>query len=117
MNRSIWNPASRASSIASRFAAGALTLLAAACTGAGDSDVATKTNLDLWIGRVPQPFTATLDSVDPQPGMESFFNVPRDQFLVVDLKTMQLIDLLDSDPQAAVDEVEGLLPPLPDAGM
>ena len=84
--------------------------------GKTPSDAAARGNLDLWIPRLPEPYTGTLDSVDPQPTLENFFNVPRDQFVLVELSTMKLIDILDADPKGAVAEVEGLLPPT-DGGM
>ena len=78
--------------------------------GKTPNDAATKANLDSWIGRVPLPYTAILDSVDPQPSLESFFGVPRDQFVIVDLKTMKLVDILGADPNGAIAAVEALLP-------
>ena len=77
--------------------------------GKTPSDIATRANLDAWIAKVPQPFTATLDSVDPQAGMESYFSVPRDQFLLIDLKTMKLIEIVAANPQRVVDDVQALL--------
>lgn len=77
--------------------------------GSNPTTAATKGNLNTWIQRVPLPFTATLDSVDPQPTMETFFGVPRDQFIVVDLKTMQFVEIYPADPNGAVAAVEELL--------
>jgi hypothetical protein len=85
--------------------------------GRAVTSAAVKGNLDQWIGRVPLPYTSTLDSVAPQPTMETFFSVPRDQFLIVDLKTMKLVDIFDTDPMGAIAEVEGLVGAAPpDAG-
>jgi hypothetical protein len=84
--------------------------------GKTPSDIATEANLGTWITRVPIPYTGTLDSVDPQPTMETFFGVPRDQFILVDLKTMQFLDIFDADPNGAIQEVESLLGPV-DAGV
>ena len=84
--------------------------------GKTPTDTATKDQLDAWIAKVPLPFSGALDSVDPQPSLETFFNVPRDQFIIIDLKTMKFIDVLDADPKGAIAEVEALLPPLPDGG-
>ena len=78
--------------------------------GKTPADIATKSNLDAWIPRLPEPYTGALDSVDPQPKLEDFFSVPRDQFIIVDLTTMALVDVLEANPKAAVAEVEGLLP-------
>jgi len=84
--------------------------------GRTPTDVATRANVDQWAARLPEPYTGLLDSVDPQPKLEDFFNVPRDQFIIVDLRTMQFVDIYEADPSGAVSEVEGLLPPL-DGGM
>jgi hypothetical protein len=78
--------------------------------GKTPSDAATKSNLDTWIPRLPESYTGALDSVDPQPTMENFFGVPRDQFILIDLKTMQFLDIFDANPKAAIAEIEGLLP-------
>ena len=77
--------------------------------GTNPNNVATRANLNQWIGKAGLPFSAALDSVDPQPTMETFFGVPRDQFVIVDLKTMKFIDILNADPTGAIAEVEGLL--------
>lgn len=77
--------------------------------GNSPTKAATKANLSSWIQRVPLPYTATLDSVDPQPTMEAFFNVPRDQFIIIDLKTMQLVEIYPADPNGAVAAVESML--------
>lgn len=82
--------------------------------GSTPANTATKGNLDTWVNRVPLPYSATLDSVGGQPKMEEFFGVPRDQFIIVDLKTMKFINIYDSDPNSAIDEVLGYLP---DGGM
>ena len=76
--------------------------------GKTPADVANKANLNSWISRVSLPYTSTLDTVDPSP-LEIFFGVPRDQFILVDLKTMAVLDIIDANPQAAVAEVEQLL--------
>ena len=80
--------------------------------GTQPGNVATMGNLGQWIPRLPEPYTGTLDSVDPQPTMETFFAVPRDQFILVDLKTMTIIDILEADPKGIIAEVEGMLPPV-----
>jgi hypothetical protein len=85
--------------------------------GSTPASAATRPNLDQWITQVPEPFTTVLDSVPPQPGMETFFGTPRDQFIIVDLRTMKFIDIWDADPQSAINEVEGLLSPTADGGM
>ena len=84
--------------------------------GKTPNDVATKVELDAWIGKAALPYSAALDSVDPQPTMETFFNLPRDQFIIIDLKTMKFIDAFDADPKSAIAAVEALLPPSPDGG-
>lgn len=72
---------------------------------------ATRNNLDNWIQRSQQPFTATLDSVAPQTPLEEYFGVARDHFFVIDLATMKLIDVLDSNPTAAIEEAASLIQP------
>jgi hypothetical protein len=80
--------------------------------GTTPANKATQANLKTWIARAGITYTATLDSVDPQPGMETFFSVPRDQFILVDLKTMTLIEIIDADPNTAIAEIESMLPPV-----
>ena len=104
--------ASKASSLIPR---GAL-LFDILVEGKTPQDVATRANLNTWIAKVPLPFSAALDSVDPQPTMETFFGVPRDQFIIIDLKTMKFVDILDADPRGAIAEVEALLGGTPDGG-
>ncbi len=77
--------------------------------GKTPSDMAGKAQLDAWITSINLPYTATLNEADPNYELEAYFNVPRDQFIIVDLKTMKLVDVLDSDPMGAISEVEGLV--------
>ena len=84
--------------------------------GKTPSDAATRVELDAWIGKANLPYSASLDSADPQPTLETFFNVPRDQFIIVDLKTMQFVDIFDANPMAAIAAVKALLPSVPDGG-
>jgi hypothetical protein len=100
--------ASKASSLIPR----GVLLMQILVEGKTPQDVATKDNLDAWIAKVPLPYTTALDSVDPQDPMETFFVVPRDQFILVDLKTMKFLDILDADPNSAIAEIEGMLPPV-----
>lgn len=78
--------------------------------GKTPNDQATRGDLDTWIRAGKIPFTATLDSVDPQPAMETYFNVPRDQSLVIDLASMTLIEVVDANAQQAISDVEAMLP-------
>ena len=71
---------------------------------------ATVANLKQWIERVPQYYTGTLDSVAPQQGLEDYFGVQRDHMLLIDLSTMTLVDMFDSDPQGALDAAAKMLP-------
>ncbi len=77
--------------------------------GSSPGSSATKSQLNNWISKVPQPFTGTLDSVDPQPLMEDYFGVPRDQFIVVDLKTMKMVEVVQANPKQAIADVEAML--------
>lgn len=78
---------------------------------------ATKGNLNTWIMRTAQPFTGSLDSAssspsgEPQLPLEEYFGLPRDNFLVIDLRTMRLVDVFDSNPTAALDSATQLLGP------
>ena len=69
----------------------------------------TKAQAIQWIAKVPEYFTTFLNSEAPQEAFESFFGIERDHFLIIDLKTMTLVDIIVSDPQAALDEVAPLL--------
>lgn len=77
--------------------------------GKTPSDMATRTQLDAWIATIKLPYTAALNEADPNFELETYFNVPRDQFIIVDLRTMKLVDVLDADPMGAIAEVEGLV--------
>jgi hypothetical protein len=104
--------ASKASSLISRGVLPVTILV----EGKTPTDLATRSNLDAWIGRLPESYTGLLDSVDPQPKLEDFFSVPRDQFVIVDLKTMKFVDIYEADPNGAMAAVESMLPPV-DGGM
>jgi len=72
---------------------------------------ANKLNLKDWIGATNEPYTGSLDSEVPQAMLEDFFGVARDHFLLIDLATMKLVDMYDSDPIGAVDAAVQLLGP------
>ena len=55
-------------------------------------DVITKSLLDSFIGLTNIPFTAMIDSKDPQPRVYDWFGVQRDTFLIINLKTMELVE-------------------------
>src|SRR5260370_24490987 len=70
--------------------------------GSMPSNTATKANLDSWIKSAKAPFTCTLDSVAPQPVMETFFSTGRDLQLVVDLSSMKLLQTFNTDVPGAI---------------
>ena len=77
--------------------------------GTTPQNKASKANLATWIARVPTYHSAALDSVAPQPFMEDYFNVPRDHFIIVNLETMVVEDVYDSDPQGALTRAQEIL--------
>jgi hypothetical protein len=92
--------------------------------GRTSSVAATKADLDTWIQSLSAPYTWTLDSVYPQPRVQSFFDgvfipnggVSRGNFVTVDLSTMKIVGLfgdsfsLALNPQkAALDQLSELL--------
>ena len=84
--------------------------------GSTPASVATQANLNSWINRIAIPYTATLDTVAPQPTMEIYFGAPRDQFVIIDLTAMKFVSIYDADPMGAINEVKGYLSSS-DAGM
>lgn len=70
---------------------------------------ATQAQIDSWIANVKQPFTTFNDSEAPQPAFNDYFGIDRDHFLIIELSTMKLIDIVAADPVAAIDEVTPLL--------
>lgn len=70
---------------------------------------ATQAQIDSWIANVKQPFTTFNDSEAPQPPFNDYWGIERDHFLIIDLRTMKLIDIVEADPVKAIDEVTPLL--------
>ena len=72
----------------------------------------TRAELEAWVKAVPQPFTAALDSAPPQRGMEDYFgHQPNGSYLLIDLRTMRLIEQVDETPGVVLDDVAILLGP------
>lgn len=70
------------------------------------TNVATKSDLDRFIGKAMAPYSYSLDSVAPQPQLEKYFKCERDQSLIVDLQTMKIVQMAS----AAEGGVDKLLP-------
>src|SRR5438105_2629475 len=81
--------------------------------GTTPSTPATQANLNSWIGSAGEMFTATLDATDPNFALEFYFTAGRDTYVIVDLKTMQIVDQIDAlagGSSAAFAEFDMLLP-------
>ena len=83
--------------------------------GVTPSDVATTANLDAFVSKAGAPFTYTLDSVSPQTDLESYFSNARDTFIIIDLETMKIEQIIDQfsgggGVSAALPAFEALLP-------
>jgi hypothetical protein len=76
--------------------------------GATQTTPATKANLDAWISGLGVPFTWTLDSVTPQDTLEDWYGEPRDSFILIDLKTMKVVEIA-SDHVKALTDLQALL--------
>lgn len=63
--------------------------------GATPSDIGTKSNLNSWISSLKLPFTYVLDSVAPQIDMETYFNTGRDTYIIVELPSMKILEVID----------------------
>jgi hypothetical protein len=70
---------------------------------------ATKGELDSWIATYMTPNTWTLDSVDPQPQMETYFGVGRENYYTIDLSTMKIVGHT-ADVTAALNDLNAHLP-------
>ena len=77
--------------------------------GTTHSNKATQANLDTWVGSAKAPYTTTLDSAAPQPGMETFFKTDRDTAVLVDLKTMKVVQVIRNNAARALTELNKLL--------
>ncbi len=51
----------------------------------------------------------TLDSVAPQPFMEDYFGLARDSYIIIDLSTMKIVEIIEQDVDAALAKLESLL--------
>ena len=64
--------------------------------GRTPSEPATESNLGSFINKAKAPFTYTLDSVSPQTDLESYFDSLRDSFIIIDLSTMKIVNIIDN---------------------
>lgn len=63
---------------------------------------ATKANLDSWISGIKTPNTWTLDSVAPQEPLQALLLSPHDEFVLIDLKTMKILEFITGNVKAAL---------------
>ncbi len=77
--------------------------------GSSGSAAATQANLKSWISSTSSPNTWLLDSVDPQAKMEDYFDVSRDAWIIIDLKTMKLVQVKMVAPNESVQDLMKLL--------
>jgi hypothetical protein len=77
--------------------------------GTTHSNKATKANLDSWIGSAKAPYTTTLDADPPQKDLEAFFGTDRDTAVLVDLKTMKVVQIIRNNATRALTELNKLL--------
>src|SRR5258706_2900459 len=84
-------------------------LMSIVTEGSRPDNKATKAQVDNWIGKAMAPFGMTQDSVAPQPFMEDFFGVARDTYIIIDLKTMMIVEIFEQDVTGALAKLESLL--------
>jgi hypothetical protein len=78
--------------------------------GTAQTTPATQANLDAWIGNLGVPFTWTLDATSPSGGLENWFGEGRDTYLIVDLQTMKVVDIVTGGDHAkALADLQALL--------
>jgi hypothetical protein len=70
---------------------------------------ATKGELDAWISSYMTPNTWTLDSVDPQPPMETYFSTGRETYYTIELATMKIVGV-SHDVTSALNDLNAHLP-------
>lgn len=78
----------------------------------GSLGTATKSQLDSWITSLGVTFSYVRDSAPPQPFVEDFFGVSRDSFIIIDLKTMKIVEVLGAGSGGvaqAITDLEALL--------
>ena len=73
------------------------------------SKPATKANLDGWIFSAKAPNTWALDSTAPQPLIGEYVSLGRDAFIIVDLKTMMIVEITLGNVALALNNLEALL--------
>jgi len=77
--------------------------------GATASTPATKANLDNWITSIASPNTWALDSKPPQDPLTDFFGTGHDEFVIVDLQTMKIVELVPGNVRLALTKLNALL--------
>ncbi|MSP60061.1 MAG: hypothetical protein EXR72_06905 [Myxococcales bacterium] len=65
-----------------------------------------QTNLNSWIAAAKAPHTYANDSTDSS---EDYFQSGRDHWVIIDLKTMKIVDVRDSDAAGAIKKFNQLL--------
>ena len=79
--------------------------------GATPTKRATEVQLQAWSGKAMAPYTLTLDSEAPQTPMEDEFSLERDSYIIVDLKTMKIVEIYQQDVDGALQKLAELVGP------
>ena len=74
--------------------------------GTSPDNKATKGNLDAWVQSTAAPHSVTLD--EPTTGLQNFFGVLKETVIIVDLRTMKIVDIIYG-AQAGLDKLNTLL--------
>jgi hypothetical protein len=69
--------------------------------GANLNVPATQKELDTWITSEGAIYSWVLDGPSPQPPLQTFFTLPRDYFVIIDLSTMQVVTIVAGSVPAA----------------
>jgi hypothetical protein len=71
------------------------------------NEPATRANLEAWITSAKAPYTWALDATAPQTDFKTYFSVPRDTAILINLSTMKIISI--GDLGSALTELTALL--------
>ena len=77
--------------------------------GSTPEKAATKAQLDSWIASLQTPNTWTLDSEGRQEPLAAYFSLQRDEYILIDLRTMKVVEFIDGDPKLALQRLGALL--------
>ena len=82
-------------------------LISVLTEGSTPATPASEAQVRAWIARSRAPFTMTLDSVDAP--LESYFGRQRDTYIIIDLHTMTVVEVVGSDVNRALRDLRMLL--------